>query len=115
MLLMVTTCSSPFEHDFGVCVLWDSPHGSTVLQGHPLQEPVVHIITHPNSEEAELLLHCCFGVANDGWTLNYAHCGPPIGQEDDERHAVVMGLFFAGQVVPEQRRACLNSTIDVSA
>lgn len=56
-----------------------------------------------------------FGVANDGWTLNYAHCGPPIGQEDDERHAVVMGLFFAGQVVTEQCRACLNSTVDVSA
>lgn len=112
---MVITCSSPFEHDVGICVLWDSPHGSTVLQGHPLQEPVVHVIPHPNSEEAELLPHCCFGVANDGWTLNYAHCGPPIGQEDYERHAVVMGLFFAGQVVPEQCRAFQNSTVDVSA
>lgn len=112
---MVTACSSPFEHDAGICVLWDSPHGSTILQGHPLQKPVVHVITHPNGKEAELLLHCCFGVANDGWTLNHAHCGPSVCQEDDEWHTVVMGLFLAGQVVAEQCRACLNSTVDVSA
>lgn len=68
----------------------DAAHHAAVFQGHPLEQAVVHVVADADGEDAELLLHRRLGVAQDVGGFQLAHCWPAIGEEDDERHAVVV-------------------------
>lgn len=105
---------SPFEHGAGVGLLVDPSHHPTVLQGHALQQPIIHVVPNADGEDAELLLHGRASVPQDRRGLDLPDSWPPVGQENNEGHAVGAGVG-AREVTPEQRGAGLDGVVDVRA
>lgn len=57
--------NKPFQEAGCILILLEMPCHTTVLQCHPLQQPVVHIIANANGEEAKLITDGILGVAED--------------------------------------------------
>ncbi|KAJ8261764.1 hypothetical protein GJAV_G00158140 [Gymnothorax javanicus] len=80
----------PLEHGAGVRLLPDATHHTAVLQGHALQQAVVHVVADADGEDTELLLHRRPGVDEDVGRSELAHRRVAVRQEDDQRHTVVV-------------------------
>lgn len=91
--------NKPFQEAGCILILLEMPCHTTVLQCHPLQQPVVHIIANANGEEAELITDGILGVAEDfGW-LCFPNSGPPVSEEDDQRDASGIDVVLSNVII----------------
>lgn len=104
----------PDELRARVVLLKNSPCEATVLQRQFLQQHEVHVVPDADGEDADLASGGLLGVVENLEGVGLPNGGLPIGQEDDEGHAVVFDVVV-GHIVVEQLDAPLQGPVDVCA
>lgn len=82
-----------------ILILLEMPCHATVLQCHPLQQLLVHIIANADGEEAKFITDGVLGVAEDFGRLCFPHRGPPVREEDDQRDGPGIDVVLSNVII----------------